>query len=70
VGDFCIVADLVQTVRPYKKVCRDSKDDYLLAIAEAAKAHLLVSGDRDLLVLGHYGKTRILAPGAFMKEFF
>lgn len=52
-----------------KAVCRDPKDDYLLAIAAAAKADLLISGDKDLLVLERYKKTRILTPGAFMREF-
>ncbi len=32
-------------------ICRDAKDDFLLALAKAAKADLLISGDDDLLVL-------------------
>ncbi|MCC6401073.1 MAG: putative toxin-antitoxin system toxin component, PIN family [Flavobacteriales bacterium] len=52
-----------------KAISRDPKDDYLLAIAAAAKADLLISGDKDLLVLERFKKTRILTPGVFMREF-
>jgi hypothetical protein len=50
-------------------ICRDPKDDYLLALAKAGKAHALITGDEDLLVLKKHGKTRILKPAAFRKEF-
>ena len=55
---------------PVKPICRDPKDDYLLALALAGDAHLLITGDADLLVLKKYGKTRILKPATFKKEFF
>ena len=32
-------------------VCRDPKDNYLLALAKDAKADFLITGDQDLLVL-------------------
>jgi len=54
---------------PIHTICHDPKDDYLLALAKAAKADLLVTGDEDLLVLKKYGKTRIMKPGAFRKDF-
>ena len=54
---------------PLKPICRDPKDDYLLALAQSGKADLLITGDNDLLVLKKYGKTRILKPVAFRKEF-
>ena len=39
----------------------DSDDDFLLAVAQAAGADFLVTGDRsDLLSLGHRGGTRIV----------
>jgi putative PIN family toxin of toxin-antitoxin system len=39
----------------------DPHDNYLLALAEAAKADVLVSGDkRDLLALKTHGRARIL----------
>ncbi|HMQ76046.1 MAG TPA: putative toxin-antitoxin system toxin component, PIN family [Flavobacteriales bacterium] len=54
---------------PLKAICRDPKDDYLLALAKAAKADLLVTGDDDLLVLKKHGKTRVIKPGTFRKEY-
>ncbi len=49
-------------------ICRDAKDDFLLALAKAAKADLLVTGDDDLLVLKKYGRTRIVTPAEFLKD--
>jgi putative PIN family toxin of toxin-antitoxin system len=49
-------------------ICRDAKDDFLLALAKSAKADLLVTGDEDLLVLKKYGRTRIVTPATFVKE--
>ena len=43
-------------------VSRDGDDDALLALAVAAQADLLVTGDADLLVLGSYGDIPILTP--------
>jgi len=54
---------------PYKAICRDPKDDYLLAMARSAKADLLVTGDEDLLVLNKHGKTRIMKPADFRKKY-
>jgi len=40
---------------PYPAVCRDSGDDYLVALARAAVVDALVSGDRDLIELEDIG---------------
>ena len=45
--------------------CRDPDDLHLLGLAEANHAAFLVSGDKDLLVLGHYQETRIVTPRQF-----
>ena len=63
------LAERLKKDPPLKAVCRDPKDDDLLALAMAAKADLLITGDEDLLVLKKHGKTRILRPVAFRKEF-
>ena len=46
-------------------VCRDQKDDPILACAETAAADYLISGDKDLLVMEQYGKCKILSPRDF-----
>lgn len=43
-------------------VCRDPDDDQVLALALAANAGLIVSGDHDLLSLGSYENIPIVAP--------
>ena len=39
---------------------RDAKDVYLLAMSEAIPAHILVTGDKDLLVLKRHKDTVIM----------
>ncbi|MDB5867807.1 MAG: PilT protein [Polaromonas sp.] len=36
---------------PYAAVCRDARDDYLMALLTNAKPMHLITGDKDLLVL-------------------
>jgi len=50
--------DLV-TVKSKVKVCRDSNDDFLLALAKDGKADYLITGDKDLLAISQFGKTSI-----------
>ena len=44
-----------ERLRRYPDVCRDSGDDYLVALARAALVDALVTGDRDLLELEDIG---------------
>ena len=46
-------------------VSRDSGDDYLVAVARAAAAHVLVSGDKDLLGL-ELPDLKIASPREFL----
>ncbi len=48
------------------KVCRDSKDNYLLALAKDAKADFLITGDNDLLVLDEFEGTKIITLPQFL----
>ena len=41
-------------------ICRDPKDNFLLSLAKDGKASYLITGDKDLLVIGQFKKTRIL----------
>jgi predicted nucleic acid-binding protein len=48
--------------------CRDADDDQFIHAALAARATLLVSGDRDLLCLNPLGGLRIVAPREALDE--
>jgi len=41
-------------------LCRDPKDDYLLALSIASEAHYLVTGDTDLLEMRQINNTIII----------
>ena len=45
---------------PFARFSRDPKDDYLLTLAQQARLDYLVTGDKDLLVLGTHLQTEIL----------
>ncbi|MDX2135215.1 MAG: putative toxin-antitoxin system toxin component, PIN family [Saprospiraceae bacterium] len=49
-------------------VCRDPKDDFLLALAQDAHADYLITGDADLLTLGQFGRTKIMKLSDFILE--
>jgi len=55
-------AELVQVVRPVPtpRIVSDPDDDAVIGTALAAKADLLVTGDRLLLSVGHYQDVRII----------
>jgi putative PIN family toxin of toxin-antitoxin system len=54
---------------PVVTVCADPYDNYLLGMAQAGVADLLVTGDkRDLLVLQHYKGTRIVTVREFLSQ--
>jgi uncharacterized protein len=68
--DLLINAGLIfpDSVLP-EQVCRDPDDDYLLALCKTARAHVLLTGDKDLLVLEKHGRTRIMNARTFVHEF-
>jgi putative PIN family toxin of toxin-antitoxin system len=49
-------------------ICRDPKDNFLLALAQASKATHLITGDKDLLSLKSFGRTKILTIASFLAE--
>ncbi|MFN8485778.1 MAG: putative toxin-antitoxin system toxin component, PIN family [Anaerolineae bacterium] len=60
------VAEVIPAITdPIPRVTRDPKDDYLLAYAVIGQADYLVTGDRDLLVLGQVEEVRIVSPAQF-----
>lgn len=57
---------------PEKGIETDDPDDaFLLALASAYNADVLVTGDRraGLLQRGHYGRARIVTPTVFCRDF-
>ena len=62
------LAEVSVALRPKpleKRVCRDPKDDAILALADEAQADYLITGDEDLLVLGSHNSTKIITPREF-----
>lgn len=49
-------------------VTRDPKDDAVVACAVEGKADYIVSGDKDLLVLGTYQDIQIVTPSQFSEQ--
>lgn len=47
-------------VNAHVDICRDKKDNFLLALCEDGKADYLITGDEDLLILKKFKKTTIL----------
>lgn len=46
-------------------VCRDDDDDNILATAVTGNCELIITGDKDLLVLKRFRNVRIISPGDF-----
>lgn len=55
-------AEIVEARPLTDPVCRDADDDWILATALAANADALVTGDKDLLVLGRHEGIPIFTP--------
>ncbi|MEO8716633.1 MAG: PIN domain-containing protein [Burkholderiales bacterium] len=61
---------LAQTVEPRRlpaPVSRDPDDDAVIACAVAARAHLIVSGDKDLRSLGAFRSIRVASPAEVLQ---
>ncbi len=55
-------------VRCKVKICRDPKDNFLLERAKDGKADYLITGDKDLLDIKAFGKTKISAISGFLSK--
>jgi uncharacterized protein len=63
-----ILADKVK-IKKIDKVCRDPKDDFLLALSKESNANYLLTGDKDLLEIKVYGRTKIVTAKQFSERF-
>jgi uncharacterized protein len=57
---------LLVEVKSSVSLCRDAKDDYLLALAKDSQADYLITGDEDLLVLESFEGTLIMTYQSFL----
>jgi uncharacterized protein len=62
--DYVSVVQIVEAQPLAQPVCRDPDDDAVLALGLAAQAELIVSGDKDLLVLGQHEGIQIVTARA------
>lgn len=49
------------------EICRDPKDNFLLALSDKGKADYLVTGDSDLLTIREFKNTKIITIDQFEK---
>ena len=61
------MADKVK-IKKIDKICRDPKDDFLLALSKESKANYLITGDKDLLYIEVYGRTKIVTVRQFKEK--
>jgi putative PIN family toxin of toxin-antitoxin system len=59
------IADFIE-VNSIVSICRDSKDNFLLALAKDGRATHLITGDQDLLILEKFGRTKIVNMSSFL----
>jgi uncharacterized protein len=67
ISNYRQLVHMVRTKPLMEQVSRDKDDDVILACAVAAKAEYLVSGDKDLLVLGRYEDVAIVTVATFLE---
>jgi putative PIN family toxin of toxin-antitoxin system len=66
IEDISAIATIVPDIRISFSDCRDPDDIVYLAAADTAKANLIVSGDKDLLVLKRFREIGIISPTEFI----
>ncbi len=64
---FDVYGELVD-IKSKVNICRDPKDNFLLALAKDAQANYLVTGDKDLLTIKKFEQTKITEFSDFIKK--
>jgi len=62
------LSELVELPASIPPISRDPADDQVIACAVAGGADVIVSGDRDLLILARVGAIPILSPAKFLEH--
>jgi uncharacterized protein len=65
--DFLFAGGIMCDAKHIPRVSRDADDDHVLACAVAADTEVIVTGDKDLLVLSPYQNICIMTPAAFLR---
>lgn len=60
-------AVIMKPARLSEPVCRDADDDEVLATALAAQAEVILTGDKDLLVLKEFQGIKIFSPRRYVE---
>jgi putative PIN family toxin of toxin-antitoxin system len=66
--DFFLAKSIQVAISGSIRVCRDPNGDMALECAVLSGAHVIISGDKDLLVLDPYSGIRILTPAEFLAQ--
>jgi len=66
--DYGAITQIVEPAPLTQPVCRDPDDDAVLALARAAQAALIVSGDQDLLSLEQFERIPIITARAALER--
>jgi putative PIN family toxin of toxin-antitoxin system len=59
----CVSIDVISVT----DICRDPKDNFLLALAKDGNATHLLTGDKDLLDIATFNKTKIVTIAEYLK---
>ena len=62
---FLEIVALKVAIQPLNHLCSDPKDNFLLDLIQSSKANVLVTGDKDLLVLHPFKSAQIITPKQF-----
>ena len=65
---FLDIVSVKVKIKNIEAICRDPKDDFLLALSKESKAGYLITGDKLLLEIGRYARTEIVTVSKFKEK--
>jgi uncharacterized protein len=60
---------IIKTNGDIPDICRDNDDNNVLLLIQNIPAEMLITGDKDLLVLKNYLSARIISPREFLEKY-